>query len=58
MGRVLCDITKLEEDRKRVIFAVGRGRRMNVLEDLNETLITMKGVQESVKEIKTGKPAG
>ena len=47
-----------EEGRETVIIAVGRERGMNVFGELNETLIMGKDVQETVKDMKTGKAAG
>jgi len=48
----------VEEDREPEIAAVGRERGMNVLGDLNESLITREEVQEAVREMKAGKVAG
>lgn len=52
-------LVNIEEDREPpVTIAVGRERGRNVVGELNETVMTSKEMQESVKEMKTVKAAG
>ncbi len=51
-------LLNVEEDREPEIVPVGRERGVNVLGELNEALITRQEVQESVREMKSGKAAG
>ena len=71
-GRMLSDVNEVrkrwaeyferllnvEEEREAEIVAVGREQRMNVLGELNESLITREEVEEAVSDMKSGKAAG
>ena len=52
------DLLNVDDDRPAEIVAVGREHGLNVLGELNESEITMEEVQESLKDMKSGKAAG
>uniref|UniRef100_A0A8C8DHP6 ribonuclease H n=1 Tax=Oryzias sinensis TaxID=183150 RepID=A0A8C8DHP6_9TELE len=51
-------LLNVEEDRDAVIGMDGRESRLNVLEELNEALITGEEVEQAVGKLKVGKAAG